>query len=266
MRGVHLYTLPDMKNVSAYEKVYNAFNTKPSDVVGGYYETMLDALESLGSLATCDLFQFFSAHNQVDSLINWARPGTFDPAEVSGPLWEQYKGFTCALTPRGYVRCNYNPASDAIHYSLNSATVIVGTATTDEDTSEFGANDGSSIETRINGLATGSNVTASINAAFSNSTPTILNGIGYFGATRNNATQIKIWQNIGSTIVSQNSVSVTDREFYATTANIGATNPEYMERQQRFVWAGGYLTDAKYIATITAIEACLDSLSTGLIT
>ena len=40
--------------------------------------------------------------------------------------------------------------------------------------------------------------------------------------------------------------------------------PEYMDKQIRFVWAGSALTDQEYEDTIDAIEACLNSLGTGL--
>lgn len=269
MRGVHLYTLFDIRHrdIDYYTLIYNAFPTKPSDEISGYFETMIDALEVAGSLQKCDLFQWFSAHTRAASLINWANPGVHDPAEVNNPAWEQYKGFSCVLGPPvGYIRCHYNPTDDANNYGLNDATVIIGVDTTDLDESEFGCNDGDSIETRINGHASfsGTKVRVGINAAIGSYVTSEIDGVGYVGGVRSGSSQIDIWQNKSKTNVNQNSVSIPDAEFYATSANIPA-GQEYMDKQIRFVWVSSALTDQEYQDTIDAIETCLDSLDSGLI-
>ena len=267
MRGVHLYTLLDMKNVSAYEKVSNAFSVAPSDTIGGYYETMMDALEAAGSLDKCDIFQFMSAHNLADSQINWNDPGTNNPIATNTPIWTQYQGFTSTLgPPKGYVDCNYKANSDGDKYKLDDATVIVGTGNTVVDLSEFGARVGSSNETRINGWSNGTSVRASLNGNYVAIPNTLGKGIGHFGATRNSSPSFKVWQNKTSSTQARASASVTSRGFWATTANTNDSTVEVTLKQVRYVWAGGYLTDVEYGATIDAIEACLDSLGTGLIT
>lgn len=246
-----------------YQAVYAAFNTKPTTAEDVIFNTMVAALVAAGSWAKCDFFDFFSAHNRVDSLINWVSPGTFDPSQVQTPLWTKYEGFTCVQTPRGYIRCNYNPNDDAVLYALDSATAIIGVGSSVTDLSEFGSNDVASTETRINGNS-GGDVKVSINSGFQDTVASALSGVGHFGGTRANATQVKIWQNVTFDLVSENSVSLPDREFYTTTSNPGAT-PEYMQKQIRYALVASLLTEAEYIATINAIEAALVSLGTGII-
>ncbi len=185
---------------------------------------------------------------------------------VETPLWEQYKGFTPVVAPRAYVKCSYTPSLNAINYALNSATVIVGTEAFETDAAEFGSNDGSSHETRINSYNDpGGGVRVSVNCLTGTLVAGVLGGIGHAGGTRNNATQISIWQNISSQVVAQNSTQLPEREFYAGTSNTGV-GPEYMNKQIRYVWISSALTSEEYIATINAIETCLSSLGSGLIT
>ena len=265
MKGVHLYTLFDIKNLTGYNVVLSAFNTPPSAQVGGYYQTMVSALQTAGSWDKCDIFQFYSAHNQADSLINWRTPGTCDPTAVDSPTWTQYQGFTSTLgPPKGYINTNYKPSVNGVNYGLNDATVIVGIGNSVVDASGVGAKVANTNETRINGYSVGTSVRGSLNGNYATIDNILASGIGHFGVTRSEAAAFKIWQNKTSNEQSRNSASVTSRNFWATTANLNDSYVEYTGKQVRYVWAGGCLTDQEYQDTIDAIEACLLSLGSSI--
>ena len=268
MRGAHLYTLFDMKNknVDPYQDIYDAWTTKPSAVANTAYNKMVSALVDLGSWATADIFQFFSTHtnDNGEALKNWISPGTLDPSMEETPDWSQYNGFLSLVgLPKAYIKTNYTPSINAVKYQLNAATLIIGNGTNTNDGSQFGCNDAGSIEAKIASYD-GGNMRLSLNSQFNDTTPnTIGGGIGYFGGTRPDDSNVKMWQNLTSTSKVKSTDSLPTRELFAGAYNIGSA--EMSVNRLRFVWAGGYLTDAQYIGTINAIETCLDTLGTGLI-
>lgn len=259
----HIRIKAKRNNIGACSlQIYNGDygNVKPLSVDYEWYNIFFTAQSTDGVFMCCKDM----GAGEMIWIDQWNIQEWTGAVKAETPTWEQYKGFTMVDTPRSYIKCSYNPNINAINYGLNDATLIIGSYANETDEAEFGCNDASSHETRINGNVSpaGNSVRVSVNCLTGNVAVSALNGRGHFGGTRRNSTQIEIWQNVSYDTVSQNSTQLPDREFYAGTSNTGF-GPEYMDKQIRYVWVSSALTQGEYIATINAIETCLDSLPGG---
>ena len=80
-------------------------------------------LKDRGIWDLIDILYVFAALDSVCALLNWKNPGTFTATLTNAPSFAADRGYTGNDTS-ALINSNYNPATNAISYALNSASVF----------------------------------------------------------------------------------------------------------------------------------------------
>lgn len=230
-----------------YKSVYDSFTTKPSASVANAQNTMVESLVDSGVWSKFDVFYVFAGHtnDNNESLINWKNPGTNDSTAVNSPVFSQYNGFT-GNGLSSYINTNYNPSTDKINLSLNSASFGLYSMT-----DRLAAS-------KIHGVVSGTDfmllypkTTGDILRGYINSTnakdDSIINSTGLLSVHRRNSTDLAVSKN--KTISSYRTDSITDAipngDFYLLARNIigtGASNYDDIEISMAYI--GDFLSQS----------------------
>jgi hypothetical protein len=254
-----------------YRTVYDAFETKPSNADALIQNTLLCGLVDAGIYDKCELIDIFSAHNQVDSLINWKSPGTFDPEEVVSPEWEQYAGFRGNPADGSAIKLNFTPDTDATLMSQNDACAIIGVGEhVAINFADFGSGDAdlNNQNFLIQSHQGGNTARFFCNDGAINSVANT-DAKKHFSMSRNIAGLYYVYLNYSDTIIAQVSNGLSTMELYACgsylTPVLGVPTVYPTNRIIRYVIVASYLTEDEIGIIIDLMEAYLTNYGTNLI-
>lgn len=107
-----------------YQDVYDAFGTPPGSPEADYQNDLVEALVSGGYWDRFDVFYVFASNNSTNALLNWKNPAAYTATINQLGIrmsFTAYEGFT-ELNNYGEVIIPFNPSSNGINYTLNSAS------------------------------------------------------------------------------------------------------------------------------------------------
>ena len=118
---------------------FDAVPTPFSAIDKGYINTFfLDLKASNNNFSHIDVMYLFANSAQGNAGINLIDPATFTATEVNAPGWVAYEGYTSDVAT-SYLNSTYTPSTDAINFSLNSASAGIYSRTeSTESTYDFG--------------------------------------------------------------------------------------------------------------------------------
>ena len=202
---------------SAYLVVYDSFTTKPSASVAAAQRTMVDSLVSADVWRKLDTFYLFAAHTNGDgeALLNWIDPGTNDATLVNAPAFVALEGFT-GDDAAAYINSNFNPSTDGVYYSLNSASIHCYIRTdVQENRIDLGLDAiGDTSRTQIIARLSTDDFRGRVNGVGAADIAS-LDSRGLFSAVRENATTIKTYKNGALTQTeTDNSVALVNEDIF----------------------------------------------------
>lgn len=245
-----------------YSLVYQAMPVKPTVADGLIQQKLLNALVDGGYYAKAELIDIFATHAGGQN-VNWANPGTFDPAPVNAPVFTAYGGYKGATTGTKYVRLNFNPTTNGTKISQNNICCIVGVGDDSAaDTFDFGAASGSTTYLLLQRKSTAAQF---FNNASSGVTITSTMAGGHVASSRTAGNSYKVMTNyIGEATKTTASNGLVDNELYVCGYNNKGT-PNISERTIRYVMVFSALTEAEIRDVVGAMEEYLRNYSKQLI-
>lgn len=108
--------------------LFAAMSSQPDGTRKTAIDTCIVALKDAGVWTLLDVLYVFAAHDAQASLLNWKNPGTFTATLTSTPTFEVDRGYTGNGSSTA-LDSNYNPATQAISYALDSACVFAWNVT-----------------------------------------------------------------------------------------------------------------------------------------
>ena len=176
-------------------------------------DTLIVALKTAGVWTLLDVLYVFAAHDAQASLLNWKNPGTFTATLTSTPTFTVDRGYTGNGTSTG-VNSNYNPATQAIGYALDSACVFLWNVTADPG-GNIAAGQVGSFNIQVSPDAGNANLRYVINDGTAND---IANGgkTGLFAASRASSTTKRGYRNgvqLATAAVTSTSVASSNISF-----------------------------------------------------
>lgn len=192
----YVYPPPVTGYCAEFDTVYAAFDTEPHDDTAVYMNAMVNSLDSAGLWDRMDFFYVFSAHDSVDSFINWVHPGTYDITNYNA-TWDKWQGFT-GNGSSAYLETNANFNADAatVNYSQNSATIGVYTRKDlAEDRCVMGVYASGTTAVRLVAESTSGNFWGYINSAQTETTQSNTDSRGLFIMTRRASDVLELYKN-----------------------------------------------------------------------
>jgi lysophospholipase L1-like esterase len=132
VRGSVSFTAQPSSFISQYGAIYDVFVTKPPSDVATAQNAIVASLVTAGIWAKLDRFFLYQNYSNGDgeSLKDWIHP-TGASAELAigaggttAPAFTSLKGFKGnGGTAKGYIISNYNPSTQGVLFTQNSATV-----------------------------------------------------------------------------------------------------------------------------------------------
>jgi hypothetical protein len=115
------------KNSEFQDIVTHAINngyTLPADSILIYGDSLITRAKANEWWSKLDIFMCLASPGSKQfALIDWVNPGgADDPAEIGTMTWTAGTGMTGGGSTSNYINTNYNPSSDAVNFSQNSAS------------------------------------------------------------------------------------------------------------------------------------------------
>lgn len=245
-----------------YRAVYNAMTTKPGLDTAAQQNIMFKRI-----VDTCDLdlFYVFAQRTNADgeAFLNWIDPtGDHNCTDVNTVTFTKYHGITSDGT--NYVTTNYNPSSEATHFSLNSATV--GTVNQTEKDGGLYTTIGLVNIHRIRLMPGASDNFASY---MNNQTPYSTANTttkGFTITTRRASDDIENYLNMTSLGEGTNvSGTIPDGDIFILCYNNAGTPNYFFTGEISIAFVGEGFSDEQEVEVVDAIEDYLDYLGIGVI-
>lgn len=169
--------------------------------------------------------------------INWADPGNHNLEEV-GTLTFDDTGFT-GDGSTGYLRTHYIPSTDAVNYTLNSASILLQLGR-DRNVSEVAIGVSSTGSTkRVIVIPKSSGNGSYIINGVTSDTYTVTDATGFWHWKRTNSNAVAVSRN-GTLVDTQNvaSTAVPDREIYILATNSVGTAASFSQNTIKFAALG----------------------------
>lgn len=190
------------------------------------------------------------------ALINWKSPSLYNLTLVSSPTFTSNRGFKGNGTS-SYVNTNWNPATNAIKYKLDSASRGAWVIT--EGTLGGGSgnrNIDGNVSTATNTLRNISTVNHRINQGTANISATVsLAGTGYMAINRSSSTNIEIYNGTLQTAVTATSTSIT-----SDTQTLFNSNGVFSNVELSFYYCGGNIDKNGHYYINSAFSKYINSL------
>jgi len=245
-----------------YQAVYNAMTTPPT-TYDDDDNTLVVELLAAGVWAKGDVIYCLAqeSNGAGEALLNWINPtGDDNATNVHVTAFTANEGFT-GDGANDYLNTNYNPSTEGVNYTLNSATVATYLRVDiNANQTSLGVNDGT-YQTNIT-PRTGGSFYGAINDDGSSVNYAVANSLGMFGCVRRTSAAVFEFQN-GTNLGSDPGVSVA-----IPNGNIliltYLTDFGFSANQVSFVFIGGALSDVEFAAMNTAVEKWMDAKGKGV--
>lgn len=211
---------------------------------------------------TLDFYYDFVMPNSQAATLDWIRQA-ITATLVNSPTHTAYQGYTTDGAS-SYIKANYNPGTDSVHWAVNSASTGVYIRTNDMTNGNYlyGIDDGTNSVfsiTKITYLRNRINSGNNFDVAIDNQGFTIL--------TRQNSSTIVYADNGNSYSTASNTVGASPNQ--ASGIYIGANNSSgsagsYTANQFSFAFGGGQLTETQKTKLYLIQEWKLDQYGFGV--
>jgi hypothetical protein len=182
--------------LSAYKAesraLFDQMTVKPDSSRKKKIDRLIRALMGDGLWSKLDVLYVFAAHDEQAGRLNWKAPGTLTATAVNSPTFTADQGFAGNGTTSYLGDTTFNPATNGVNYTQDSASWGVWSRTSGQMASSssgwFDGTDGTTIMPRSAADAFNFRINQ---AAGSATDATVLTGAGLFVANRSasNATQ-----------------------------------------------------------------------------
>jgi hypothetical protein len=248
--------------------IYNAYNEYQTNIASSSpytteYQTILDRASTLGYTqptqkeklnqnqlvydmkvaniwGQLDVFYNYWVHDSDFATINWKTPASFQASKVNNPTFTRNAGFAGNGTS-SYINTNWTPSTNAVNYTLNSASMFVHANTTLSAGVLAGArNSSGSLELYF---TSGSyNINASAGGSH-----TADGGVGLRMLQRSSSTARAIFKNgVSITTSSQASTGLPNRAVLVGALNESPSITNYTTTQVSCFGAGASLASLEY--------------------
>lgn len=247
-----------------YQVVYDAFGTKPDTIYTTYQNTLVKSLVDAGYWVRMDLFYVFANNNEANSLINWINPGTFNCTNVHSTAFVAWQGFHSDGT-NDYLNTNYNPETEATHFSQNSATGFIYLRDVPTETKyQFGSSDGTDMFTMV-ADETGYNSRVRTNSSNANWTGWAgAQPAGPWAITRTGASKSCTYRNDDHEDGTEASTDVPGYDIYIGCYNNAGTAAGFATNEFSIFIVMDGITDADFAGIKTIIKTYMDALGKGV--
>jgi len=272
-RGTHYSAYSNVVSgttwTAQYQTVYDSFTTKPSAAIAAAQNTMVAALVAAGVWTKLDVLYIFAqtTNGAGEALKNWKLPGTYDATLVNAPAFVALEGFTGAATK--YIRTNWNPNSNGVNYTLDSAFGAIYIRTNvKENSADFGAKDATHfaayLATRwisgVDGDLYG-RINTSVSSQIANT-----DSRGMFVISRETNNIVRVYRNKAQIIDAAVASSIIpNKEMYILCYNNNGVADFLSTKQVSFYAAGAKLLQADVNSLTDAFEVYMDSNGKGVI-
>jgi len=242
--------------------IFAAMGTTPPYARKVLIDNLVKGLKDDGVWTLLDFFYILAAHAENSSLLNWINPGTFDATNVSSTAFEVDRGYT-GDGAADYLNSNYNPNTDGINLSLNSASFGCYIRTNvAEDKYDIGVLDGgdSYIISRWSNdiVYTRINDNNSLNIAN-------IDSRGFWISNRTGANIRNLYKNSISVISEvRGSTGVPNDDMYILAGNVGGA-VLFSTKQIAAAFAGGGMTQTNVDNMTDRLETFMDAIGAGVI-
>lgn len=247
-----------------YDTVLASYATVPHDTIKTIQNTLVEQLVDSGYWARMDVLYIFANDDGTDALIDWITPDS-TATNIHSTAFTAWQGFQ-GDGANDYIESNYNPNTDNIHYSLNSATVGIYLRQNDAAGTivAVGSTDGTNRVVIIprsvgNAGLYRMNSTDPNNPAWANEYTA-----GLFVMTRTASNVTTIYQGTTHHDGIEASTAIPDYEFYILAYNSSGSAAYHSSNQVSIVFVMDEVTDAEEAELNTIFETFMDSLYTGV--
>jgi len=248
-----------------YQTVYDSLTTKPSAAIAAAQNTLVSTLVDAGIWAKFDIFYLLaqSVNSAGEALKNWKNPGTFDITEVGSPAFVALEGFTASVD--NYLNTGYNPYTDQINYSRDSACIGVYSRTDAANTLYDIGVDGP-VDITLQCMYSTGDILSRLNSG-SNIAGAVTDSLGLFVGNRPNSGTQEVWQNgvKKGTSAAIDSTGLASGSVFIGCRNSNGTPASYSTRQLSCAFIGGKLSDLDFPVLANAIETYMDSNGKGVV-
>lgn len=171
-----------------------AMTTPPTAPRRALITAAINALFAAGVWTRLDFLHVYAAADSQAASLNWLNPAAFTASEVAAPTFTADRGYN-GDGVASYVNTNYNPGTQAINYTQDSASIAMWCLTAAANTNYAGGwYSGGLAGVAISPRLTGDLCTIKVNQVSPASQFTNLDGTGFYFANRSgsNATQASI--------------------------------------------------------------------------
>jgi hypothetical protein len=239
-------------------------NASTPDSVKSFFNTFIIMLKDSANVATLaygngfDALYWFGAWDSASGLFNWCGDTNKITPSVNA-TFTRYQGFTTAVTT-GFLNTNFNPATEGISYTQNSASF------------GFYSRTNSAIACIDMGMPT--SLYLSISAKYNdnkgygriNSTTALVvnpisNSLGFYAMNRSGANTIQFYKN-GDTLITSTPASsaLVSQNFTVGLGNSAAGNRQYL-----CAYIGKSFTMEEHRGMFNCIEWLADKLGAGVV-
>ncbi len=249
-----------------YRAVYNAYINKPSDADALIQNTMVVAFVAAGLWDTKLDRRFITANHTNaagEAQLDWINPSVNPPLlNVNGCVYTAQEGFAGDGLSK-YLNTQYNPAVNAVLYTLNSAAVSAYSRTAGSLTDViFGAVSGVTNVTQILPKYSGTTYcSVNENLQTFNNTPT---GSGEYIISRLVAASQQIYWNKNLYSSNRVSVGIPNGNFYILARNNGVPDSFSIRQASKSIIGAGY-SQAEANNETDIFETYLDTYGKGMI-
>jgi hypothetical protein len=190
---------------------------------------LVKQLKTDGNWTKLDRFWIHASENQQHAKISLVNPSSTPISEVNSPAWTASQGYT-GDGASTYLNTHYNPVSDGVRFTTNSAALGVYSRTnTAVDGFDIGSYDGTDLY--LASKFTDTNFYGAINCG-TNAATTVTDTLGLIIASRTSSSNIDLVKN-GSSLgsFSSSSTSMVNLDQFILARN-GSGYPSYFSTRQ----------------------------------
>jgi len=238
--------------------LFAAMTTQPDAARKKLISDTIVALKAAGVWSLLDVLYVMAAHDEQASRLNWKSPGNFTLATAGTITFEADRGWTGNGT-NGYLNTNWTPATHAVNYTQNSASMGVYLRNHSGTTTRglMGARNTSDSNTpRTSILFSTTSLVARLNVASATGQATATPAARLIVARRSSSTAQQIYiaaveAGTGSTA----SDAVPQFPMYISALNNGADAVSFFDnRQYAYARAGAALSTAQMTAEYAILQ------------
>ena len=242
--------------------LFQRMTTPPTETRKKLIDRTIKELKAFGIWYRLDRLFVLAAHAQQPALLDWIN-STRSATAVNSPTFTADEGFTGNGTT-SYINSNYNPNSEAINYSLNSAVIGAYVRGTAADAGiVVGFSDAASFS-QIVPRTTGDITAMRLNSGGSTTTAST-DASGWWAINRASSAEFITYRN-GAYFFTQSTASSTVSNFnsFILARNLAGVAGAFFSLETSAVLFGGSLTADQHYQLNRILEYYMDAIGAGV--